>query len=299
LEEICQRNRTEENFVVPTFGPTSGIPHNLQGLAPTETNGVYQSDNWSGCGVVGNWVGVMGVWQVPAVSLPLTNASTAPNGWVGWQSSSWVGLNGGGLGLIPGTSSQDVLQAGITQDVSIDGQPSYYAWYEWVLATLQDDQAAQAEFPYVFPIPITSVPVNPGDEISVVVQFVQQMGDNIGNPIPPAGPYHFGGILLVNVTTGKSVNLYLAPPPGASFTGDTAEWIMECRNGPANGTLPQFSSVTFQNAGACDVLDAPPGGYAGVELQSGVLYNFQDSYGNVETNESAGEGTVTINYQHM
>jgi Peptidase A4 family len=130
------------------------------------------------------------------------------------------------------------------------------------------------------------------------------MGDNIGNPTPPAGPYHFGGILLVNVTTGKSANLYVAPPVAAfpissgTFTGDTAEWIMECPNGPDNGTLPQFSSVTFQQAGACNVLDAPPGGYAGVALQNGVLYNFLDGFSNVETNESAGVGTVTINYQH-
>jgi hypothetical protein len=114
---------TEENFVVPTFGPPSGMPHNLRGLQPTETNGVFNSHNWSGCMVVGNWVGVMGVWQVPAVSLPLTPAATAPNGWSGWQSASWVGLNGGGMQLdgsfLPGTSSQDVLQAGVAQNIDI------------------------------------------------------------------------------------------------------------------------------------------------------------------------------------
>ncbi len=290
----------EANFVLPTFGaPTPGITHSLKGLRPTETYNVYNSNNWSGCVVVGNWVGAWGVWQVPTVSQPTTRAG--PDGL--WQSASWVGLNGGGGllggGFLPGTSSTDVLQAGIAQNVGSDGTPAYYPWYEWVVPNYQ---AVEAQFPYVLPIPITSTAVNPGDEISVVVQFVQQMGDEIGNPIPPAGPYHFGGVLLVNVTTGKvAANLYLPPPTGASFTGDTAEWIMECPLGPEGATLPQFTPITFQPASACNVLDALPESSAGVELQNGVLDQFQDVPpgnvpGNVETNVSAAEGTVTINY---
>jgi Peptidase A4 family len=286
-KEFVSEIWTDVNFIVPTFEPTT-VTHNLQGLEPTETNGVFVSKNWSGCVVVGSWVGIFGVWQVPTVSQPAT--PPGPDGW--WHSSSWVGLNGGGGGILPGTSSHDVLQAGVTQDVSPTGASWYYAWYEWSLADDQANQAAQAEFPYVFATRITSVLVNPGDYISVVVQFVQQYGDAIGSPMPPPGPYHFGGILLTNVTTGKAVNLWLAPPTGASFAGDTAEWIMECPSGPNGGTLPQFSNVTFANAGACAVPDS----YAGVELQNGVVSVFRDSYGNVETSEYADTGTVTINY---
>jgi hypothetical protein len=299
VEEIWN----EKNFNLPTFGPSPGIPHNLKGLRPTEAYGVYQSDNWSGCMVVSSssssWVGAWGVWQVPTVSQPTTPAGTDGL----WQSASWVGLNGGGRQLdgtfLPGTYSTDVLQAGVAQNVYAGGYPlpQYYAWFEWVTSDWQD-QNVQNEFPYVLPRPITSVPVNPGDTISVVVQFVPQIGDTGVGPIPPAGPYVGAAVLLVNVTTGQSFNLYLNPPTGASFAGDTAEWIMECPTGPGNGTLPQFSSVTFQNASACDALDAPPESSVGVDLgQSGNLIEFVDSYGNVETNESAGEGTVTINYQ--
>jgi len=101
------------------------------------------------------------------------------------------------------------------------------------------------------------------------------------------------------MTTGKSVNVYLEPPPGASFAGDTAEWIMECPSGPppGNGSLPQFSNVTFQHASACNALDVGPEASVGVDLaQNGTLVEFRDFKGNVETHSSAGEGTVTINY---
>jgi|ERR1700735_1177770 len=279
---------TEGNFVSPIFGPQQAIPHNLKGLRPAPDGG-YVSDNWSGCAVVGNWVGAMGVWRVPTVSKPSTPAG--PDGQ--WQSASWVGLDGGGA-LIPGTSTSDVLQAGVTQNVGSNGQANYFSWYEWFVPNYA---ALAPTIPYVLPIPISSVPVNSGDTISVVVQYVRQQGDEIGNPLPPAGPYHFGGVLLVNVTTNKGVNLYLAPPPGASFAGDSAEWIMECPDGKNGGTLPQFSPITFNEAGACNVNDAPPASSAGVELQNADLIQFGDAYGTTETSESAGTGVVNINYQ--
>ncbi len=159
------------------------------------------------------------------------------------------------------------------------------------------DLSVSDEFPDVYPIPITSVPVHAGDEICVVVQYVKQFGDDIANPLPPAGPYNFGGIMLTNVTTGKAVNLYLWPPTGASFAGDSAEWIMECPDGLARGILPKFSSVNFTTAGACNVGDAPPGGDVGIELQNADQVTFEDFEGNVETNVKAGLGVVNINYQ--
>ncbi len=309
----------EENFNLPTFGPSPGIPHGLKGLWPTETYDTYQSGNWSGCVVVSSpsspWVGAWGAWQVPTVSQPTTPADTSGQ----WQSASWVGLNGAGGSLIPGTFSTDVLQAGVSQNIT-GGNPSYSPWFEWVVQNAEAVAAqycptGQGEYCYVLPQTITSVVVNAGDTVSVVVQFVRQMGDNIGDPAPPGGPFGFGAVLFVNATTGQAYNIYLAPPPGASFAGDTAEWIMECQSGPApvgppvpylgyNGTLPQFSPVTFQPASACNALDAPPEAAVGVLLQNGALVNFQDfRYINqmppstvVETNSSAGEGTVTITY---
>ena len=280
---------TEDNFVQPTFGTPDTITHNLKGGLRQTEGGAYASHGWSGVVVVGKWVGAMGMWKVPRVSPPSTpvNQSTGV-----WQSSSWVGLDGGS-GLIPGTTTTDVLQAGVSQNiVQSTGHKAYYAWYEWVVA----DLSVSNEFPWVYPIPITSVPVLPGHEICVVVQYVKQYGADIADPRPPAGPYHFGGVLLTNVTTGKSANLWLAPPTGASFAGESAEWIMECPDGFYD-TLPKFSSVNFREAGACNVHDAPPGSYAGVELGKADTVFFQDSEGIVETNVNASTGIVNINYQ--
>ncbi len=276
---------TEEKYARPMFGPKLSIAHNLKG--GRLVNGVIKSDNWSGIVVVGKWVGAMGVWNVPAVTQPSTAAGSDGT----WQSASWVGLDGGGL-VIPGSTSLDALQAGVAQNVDATGKPNYFAWYEWVVEDL-----AQPDFPYVYPIPITSVPVNAGDEISVVVQYVNKRGDEIGDPLPPAGPYNFGAVLVVNVTTGKAANLYLDPPVGASFAGDCAEWIVECPDGSAGGTLPKFSEVTFHEAGACNIGDAPPAGNIGVELQNAYQVEFLDSYGNTETRATGSVGAVQIDYQ--
>ena len=193
-----------------------------------------------------------------------------------------------------------MLQTGISQNIGnpSDGQsatPAYYAWYEWVVADLA---AAVDHFPYVYPIKITSATVSAGDEISAIVQYVTHRGPFDPNPVPGPGLYHFGGVMLTNVTTGKPlVNLILRPPTGASFAGESAEWIMECPGAAYDrSTLPKFSKVTFTNAGACNVNDALPAANAGVALGNAAQITFQDFDGNVETSVSAGPATVTVNY---
>jgi hypothetical protein len=71
---------------------------------------------------------------------------------------------------------------------------------------------------------------------------------------------------------------------------------MECPDGFVD-TLPKFSSVNFRKAGACNVHDAPPGSYAGIELGKADTVFFEDSEGIVETNVNATTGIVNINYQ--
>ncbi len=291
---------TEENFIPPVFQVTKDTPHNLKrGLRQPEGNPIT-SLGWSGVVVVGQWVGAMGMWQVPRV-LPPKNP-VPPSGV--WQSSSWVGLDGAG-GLVPGTTTTDVLQTGVSQNVGGHGRykdvPAYYPWFEWFVT---DYDAVSVEFPYVYPIIINTPEgvfrpiVRHGDEVSAIVQYVKYKGDDIANPDPGPGPYHFGGVMLTNVTTGKPIcNVHLKPPTGALFAGESAEWIMECPNGGDQGTLPVFSSVTFRNAGACNVNDAPLAGDPGVALGNAPQVVFQDFQGNVETNVSASLATVTINYQ--
>jgi hypothetical protein len=273
LEEIW----TEQNFVLPALEPQFGVTHQVRGLHQSDMG--YRSFNWAGCVLRGSWDGAMGVWQVPTISKPSTPQANSG----GWNSSSWVGLDGSGL---PGTNTQDVLQAGIAQTLDASGNPSYVAWYEWFVP---NPDVVSAQYPYVWQTNINTIPVKPGDTISVVVQYVKNKGDNIGNPLPPPGPYNFGGVLLVNVTTNQAVNLYLDPPTGASFAGDSAEWIMELNDG-GTGTLPRFTSINFNQAGACNAQDAPS------PLNKADLYTLVDRFGYTETNEVANPGSVTINY---
>ena len=75
--------------------------------------------NWGGGVVRGSFTSCAGTWNVPTVSKPTEAAG--PDG--GWNSSSWVGLDGQG--------SDDVLQAGVEHDVDARGNTDYFAWYEW------------------------------------------------------------------------------------------------------------------------------------------------------------------------
>jgi hypothetical protein len=279
---------TEDNYTAPIFKPARPSIHNLKGPFGHITQNNVNSANWSGVvlrsSVKQPWVGATGIWNVPELTVP-------PGGGTGgtWFTSSWVGLDGAG-NAFPGLSL-DVLQAGVQQDLYPSGASSYYAWFEWYTPAISDQQALD-QYPYLAAQRILTVPVQPGDVISVAVQYVRSIGDEIGNPAPPPRPYHFGALLLVNVTTSKSANVYFPPPPQSKFAGDTAEWIMEL----GSPTFPVFRPVVFRNAGACDALDAPPAGFAGTQLQNGTVFNVEDASGHIETNASGTGGQVTIPY---
>ena len=58
-----------------------------------------------------------------------------------------------------------------------------------------------------------------------------------------------GVITFVNQTQGFHFSVVLVPPPGAAFTGNTAEWIMEAPDfGEPISSLPKFSRVQFTGA---------------------------------------------------
>jgi Peptidase A4 family len=277
IEEIW----TEKNFTVPVLAPQGGITHGLRNI-PRTNGGPIGGYTWSGCALVGSWSGVMGVWAIPAVSEPSTPQAAGG----GWNSSSWVGLDGA-HGLIPGTTSTDVLQAGVEQRVDASGNAHYTAWFEWYVPNPSAEVARK--FKYVHQVNINSIPVKAGDEVSVVVQYVQHKGDEIGNPLPPPGPYSFGGVSFVNMTTNKSHLFYLKPPTGASFAGESAEWVMELPN-DGSGSLPKFTSVTFENAGACNSQNTPP------DLSKGDLFYLENYSGQALTAASIGEASVIVTY---
>jgi hypothetical protein len=63
-----------------------------------------------------------------------------------------------------------------------------------------------------------------------------------------------GVFRFVNATTGQHFSITLEPPPGASFSSRSAEWIMEAPDGnQPTSFLPKFTSVQFAPAICCGV----------------------------------------------
>jgi hypothetical protein len=98
-----------------------------------------------------------------------------------------------------------------------------------------------------------------------------------------------GVIYFANDTTGKYAAVTLEPPPGASFSGVSAEWIMEAPDGgePVS-SLPKFSPVTFSEAISCG-----PDGVGNPE--NGDTWNIV-GFGTTLTSVSTGDFSVTIDY---
>ena len=99
-----------------------------------------------------------------------------------------------------------------------------------------------------------------------------------------------GVISFANETTHKFFSITLTPPPGASFAGNTAEWIMEAPDtGEPVSSLPRFSQVQFTSA-TCTGPNSTIGDPA-----NGNTWNIT-GFGRILTSVTLGHDTVTINY---
>ena len=196
----------------------SGIRHTL----PSVEAGYVSNSHWSGYvaqSVPSSYIVVNGSWRVPAIGSE-KSLSIIPQ-----QSTLWVGLDGyGGL--------SDLVQAGTEQDF-VGILYNYYAWTEVV-----PNQLEQPRF-YV----------NPGDDMFVEVW----VGDSTGDPKPSGNTAWF----QVVDTTQSLGGQYSTPLAGTSFSGSTAEWIMErpCAancSGPSSGwvfnDLANYGSVVMSDA---------------------------------------------------
>jgi hypothetical protein len=223
-KKVFSRKWQAKNRIVPRLEVQFGKTHQVKALKKTEAG--YTSNNWSGGvlqGPPGSFTTAIGFWVIPIVGVP-----AEPQGYEGgWNSSSWVGIDGF-------FTTNDVLQAGIQQRVDGFGNASYVAWYEWFVANSDPNQ-----FPYIYQTNITNFPVAPGQTIYCSVQYVS---NNTA-----------GQLYLANDTTGDHFSITLAPPTGASFNGSNAEWIMEAPDGGEPfAALPSFSPVRFTSAAACN-----------------------------------------------
>lgn len=136
--------------------------------------------------------------------------------------------------------------------------------------------------PYVNQTNIPNFSINPGDSVWCSVQYINNQ---------TAGLIYFA-----NWTTGQSFSLTLVPPPGASFNGDSAEWIMEAptlvtpSGGTSGASLPSFTPVDFTSAFACTANQNTG------DPANGDTWNIVNAVNQTLTSVSVGSGTVTIDF---
>jgi Peptidase A4 family len=413
-ERVFSRQWRAQDRIMPHLAPQYGKTHRLR-RARKRKDASFQSSNWAGGTLQGNWVTCFGTWLVPTVSEPAEAQGLEG----GWNSSSWLGLDGA-------YGSNDVLQAGVEQAVDGNGNASYVAWFEWfapgqVGGTIDDfsnnklilgdtsplspslasfngnlylawkgdgndnlnvaavdidsNSGAPTGFsnkvtlgdtsplspslaplngylflswkgdgndnlnlmfssdggqtfggklisgetspestalalhngnlfiawkgdgndnlnvsrvdltgfitpPYIFQTNITNFTVNPGDTVFCSVQYINNQ---------TAGQIYFA-----NDTTGEHFTVTLAPPPGATFDGNSLEWIMEAPDGGEPiSSLPKFTPVQFTGAFGCTA-------NLGVgDPQNGDTWNIVNGSVNPPqtlTSVALGGGAVTIDF---
>lgn len=185
-------------------------------------DGAGNSSIWSGYVITSQAVvygEIFGAWPVPAVA--------AQSGFYYLDYSTyWVGIDGYG--------TSDVVQAGTSQNTqTIFGiqASTYGAWTEWYPLTSQT---------------VSNFPVNPGDDIEVWVWVA-----NAANTWSATGGN--GWFLVWNATQNVQTEVTTVIPAGVTFTGHTAEWIME--RPTVNGTitsLANYGTAQMTDSWACD-----------------------------------------------
>jgi len=134
--------------------------------------------------------------------------------------------------------------------------------------------------PYIFQTNITNFNVNPGDKVFCSVQYINNQ---------TAGQIYFA-----NDTTGEHFSVTLAPPPGATFDGNSLEWIMEAPDtGYPVAALPSFTPVQFSGAFGCTA-NSTVG-----DPQNGDTWNIVNNNVNPAqtlTSVTLGSGSVTIDF---
>jgi hypothetical protein len=203
-----------QTVTTPSAPPTTTTP----GTSPSPPTADVESSNWSGYSSVGGpYTVVKGTFTVPA---PV--AGTSPRA----QVAEWVGVDG--------TSGSDpsLIQAGVDEqaDPQSPGGLDVSPWWEILPATAT---------------PITTVPVSPGDSVTVTIWQVSGATWEIN---------------LVDDTTGKG---FITPPEHYTGPGSTAEWVVEattecrykCRTSPLAPYRPAVSFTDLGMAGPQKSLD--------------------------------------------
>jgi hypothetical protein len=286
-KRVFSRNWRREDWVEPVSHPVPGRTHRLKTPPRPQDNGTYNSPFWAGCSIDTpqslGWNGILGFWSVPTVSKP--SEKQGANG--GWDSSSWVGLDGDFL-----SQSSDVIQAGVEQKVAAGGTATYTAWYEWIVpvpanlpqGTLVDANGyplawtnpTNGTYQYIHQANIPGFKVKPGQTVMTAILLIPGRG---------------ASVTFANETTGGYFSIFLKPPPNASFNGTSAEWIMEAPDGGwPNTALPKFTPIVFEEAFAT----LPNCPQAGLPGNGNILNLFQN--GSPVTSTTTNGTSVTIKF---
>ena len=210
--------------IVPQLLKTNRYHGPAQILKLDATAGTATSPNWSGY-VLSHTISttspafnsVTGRWTVPTVKQA---ANTCTGGWD--VSGEWVGIDG--------FNNSQLLQAGseadaYCADAGYETSGGFYPWFEWL---------PESELLIVKSTsPLTLLPFNPGDYLSVTVTATAFSGGESKN----------GTVVFTDVTQSWQVSLaFSASSVGGTYvTGKNAEWIVEriTVNGKY-GTLPNY-----------------------------------------------------------
>jgi hypothetical protein len=198
--------------------------------------------NWAGAvATTGQVTLVQGNWNVPAVTYPYNTQPgvEAPNWKYEAYSSLWIGLDGNANNP---DGSYDLIQCGTRQDVDANFS-NYYAWGEYVSAPAVGNGQGEEQYGFT---------ANANDQISANAWAC----DSVGNGNAHGG---FGCFFMADWTQNLVFSSSAPIAPGATFSGNSAEWIMErpivgatpcgnnfCGSGPFTDglyALPNFGYV--------------------------------------------------------
>ncbi len=236
----------ELTHIVPEFTEIRKKQHRPStGKAKTIGN-TSTSTNWSGAvvfpsaGDTFKWI--IGNWIVPDPTQP---AGQATGSW--YYSSAWIGIDGWG--------SNDVLQAGTSQDALVQSSTTHksiYAWWEW--------------YPN-YEMQISNFPVNSGDYMTCLICATSTTQ---------------ASIYITNITTGTHTSFQINAPSGTTLKGNCAEWIVEAPTVGGNLAKLVNYGATFM-----DSCYAYTQNNAQVNAGTGTTINMVDGSNNV-----ISEGTI-------
>jgi hypothetical protein len=186
-------------------------PNQRVGNATTVANTTHStSGNWSGWSLTGGSPVFDQVFGLWVVP-NVGNQFSTINGFM----SEWVGIDGN-------CKCNDLIQDGTEQQFT-GGKPTYYAWIEFI------------PNPEVI---VSGFPVAPGD----VIYAYSAVGVKSGKI---TGFYY-----IANYNTKKAVSASLTIPPKTTFSGQSAEWIVERTevNGSFTNPLPYYAYAYMADA---------------------------------------------------